>query len=89
MHTSSKFAKVPPFSIGQDKITMRHGRTVSGLTFLTKLLFEEKSIKHCYHLKFFAKSSSNTVHSSFVTELVNPVKQDFTQLTFSLKPKNS
>jgi hypothetical protein len=55
MHTSSKFAKVPPFSIGQDKITMRHGRTVSGLTFLTKLLFEEKSIKHCYHLKLFAK----------------------------------
>jgi hypothetical protein len=44
MLTRPTFAKVPSFSIGQDKKTMRDGRTVSGLTFLTTLLFEEKSI---------------------------------------------
>jgi hypothetical protein len=44
MLTRPTFTKVPSFSIGQDKKTMRDGRTVSGLTFLTTLLFEEKSI---------------------------------------------
>ena len=57
-------------SIVQHRITMRGGRTVFGLTSLTTLFFETKSTLHCHHLPFFANTSSNTVHPSFVTELV-------------------
>jgi hypothetical protein len=61
---------------------MRNGRTISRLTFLTKILFEMKYTMHCYHLQFFVNPSPNIVHPSFVTALVSPVKQVLSQLTF-------
>jgi len=68
---------------------MRNGSTVSGPSFLTTLIFETKSTLHCHHLPIFANTSSNAVHSGFVTAIVSPAKPCLLKLTFSLKATNS
>jgi hypothetical protein len=58
----------------QHSITMIDGRTVFGQTLLTIFFFETKSNLHCSHFPFFAYTSSNTVHTSFVTVAGGPDK---------------
>jgi uncharacterized protein (UPF0305 family) len=62
-------AKLPPFSIVHHRNTMIDRRTVSGLKFLTALLFETVSSLHFHHLPFLNCTSPNTVHPIFVTAI--------------------
>jgi hypothetical protein len=76
-------------NIVQQRKTMRDGTPFSRLTILTILCFETDSTLHCQRNPFFDCTSSNTVHPSFVTAPVGPVKTVLFYLTISLIPRNS